>query len=123
LVSVAGRSLEARDACTITEMELQPPQPIDTRWMFRPVSGGLATLLRSLPAGHRERPTVAGGWVVRDVVAHLLDTALRRLSFHRDGMQPPAPDAPIASSRDFVDFIDRLNASWVASAKRLSPRP
>ena len=90
--------------------------------MFRPVCAALIVLLRTLPAADWERRTVAGTWVVRDVVAHLLDTALRRLSFHRDGMQPPPPDSPIASERDFVGFINRLNAQWVGSAKRLSPR-
>jgi uncharacterized protein (TIGR03083 family) len=80
------------------------------------------TLLRGLPAEQWNRPTVAGTWAVRDVVAHLLDSTLRRLSFHRDGMTPPPPSIPIASERDFVRFIDDLNARWVAAAKRLSPR-
>jgi uncharacterized protein (TIGR03083 family) len=69
-----------------------------------------------------DRPTVAGRWVVRDVVAHLVDTTLRRLSFHRDRMAPPPPGSTIASERDFVAFINDLNAQWVLSAKRLSPR-
>jgi hypothetical protein len=90
--------------------------------MFRPVTAALITLLRTLPAADWERQPVAGTWIVRDIVAHLLDTALRRLSFHRDGMRPPPPDGPIASDRDFVGFINRLNAQWVGSAKRLSPR-
>jgi uncharacterized protein (TIGR03083 family) len=103
-------------------MALEAPRPIDTRPLFRPVSAGLVTLLRGLPSADWDRPTVAGHWLVRDVVAHLLDSTLRRLSFHRDGMAPPAPPAPIGSERDFVHFINALNAQWVASAKRLSPR-
>jgi uncharacterized protein (TIGR03083 family) len=90
--------------------------------MFRPVSGALVTLLRGLPVELWERPTIAGAWVVRDIVAHLLDTALRRLSFHRDAMTPPAPPHAIATERDFVTFINTLNAQWVTSARRLSPR-
>ena len=101
---------------------LHAPNPVDTRSMFRPVSAALTALLRTLSAPDWERQTVAGAWVVRDVVAHLLDTALRRLSFHRDGMRPPPPDGPIASDRDFVGFINRLNAQWVGSSKRVSPR-
>jgi uncharacterized protein (TIGR03083 family) len=101
---------------------LERLRPIDTRPLFRPVSSSLVTLLRALPAGHWHRPTVAGAWLVRDVVAHLLDSTLRRLAFHRDGMTPPAPTRAITSERDFVGFINGLNAQWVASAKRLSPR-
>ena len=103
-------------------MPLEPPLPVDTRALFRPVSGGLVTLLRGLPQERWDCPTVAGQWRVRDVVAHLLDSTLRRLSFHRDGMTPPPPNRAIASGQDFVDFINDLNAQWVTSAKRLSPR-
>jgi uncharacterized protein (TIGR03083 family) len=106
----------------LQQMALESPGPIDTRPLFRPVSAGLVTLLRGLSLEQWERPTVAGTWVVRDVVAHLLDTTLRRLSFHRDGMPPPPPSRAIGSERDFVAFINDLNAQWVASAKRLSPR-
>jgi len=103
-------------------MTLQPLTPVDTRSMFRPVSASLVALLRGLPPADWERPTVAGPWIVRDIVAHLLDSTLRRLSFHRDGMTPPPPPRPIGSERDFVEFINALNAEWVNSAKRLSPR-
>src|SRR5262245_59905419 len=99
-------------------MPLEVPAPIDTRALFRPVSSHLVTLLRELTRDEWDRPTVAGAWTVRDVVAHLLDTTLRRLSFHRDRMLPPPPAAAIASERDFVDFINGLNAQWVSSAKR-----
>jgi uncharacterized protein (TIGR03083 family) len=104
-------------------MALELPQQIDTRPLFRPVSSSLVALLRTLSPEQWERPTVAGRWVVRDVVAHLLDSTLRRLSFHRDGMTPPPlPPRAIESERNFVEFINNLNAQWVASAKRLSPR-
>jgi uncharacterized protein (TIGR03083 family) len=103
-------------------MPLEPLAPVDTRPMFRPVSGELVTLLRGFTPADWDRPTVAGAWLVRDVVAHLLDTALRRLSFHRDGMTPPPPPEPITSERDFVAFINSLNAQWVTTARRLSPR-
>ncbi|MGE0392960.1 MAG: maleylpyruvate isomerase N-terminal domain-containing protein [Vicinamibacterales bacterium] len=103
-------------------MPLQPLTPLDTRALFRPVSTALVALLRGLPAAGWHRPTIAGAWVVRDVVAHLLDTTLRRLSFHRDGMAPPPPDVPIRSERDFVAFLNGLNHQWVVAAKRLSPQ-
>jgi uncharacterized protein (TIGR03083 family) len=103
-------------------MSLESPVMIDTRPLFRPVSGSLVTLLRGLSLELWDRPTIAGTWVARDVVAHLLDSTLRRLSFHRDGMRPPPLPSTNASERDFVKFINDLNAQWVASAKRLSPR-
>jgi uncharacterized protein (TIGR03083 family) len=103
-------------------MPLEPPLPVDTRALFRPVSSSLVVLLRGLPEEDWARPTIAGTWVVRDVVAHLLDSTLRRLSFHRDGMKPPPPPGAISSDRDFVDFINALNAQWVSAARRLSPR-
>ena len=101
---------------------LARPQPIDTRPLFRPVSSSLVALLRALTPDQWDRPTVAAHWAVRDVVAHLLDTTLRRLSFHRDAMVPPPPARALASERDLVAFINELNALWVTSAKRLSPR-
>jgi uncharacterized protein (TIGR03083 family) len=103
-------------------MPLSPMPPTDTRALFRPVSSELVTLIRALPPSDWERPTIAGSWVVRDVVAHLVDLMFRRLSFHRDRMMPPPPSRPITGERDFVDFINGLNADWVGSSKRLSPR-
>jgi uncharacterized protein (TIGR03083 family) len=96
--------------------------PTDTRALFRPVSTDLATLLRGLPVDAWDRPTIAGSWLVRDVVAHLIDVMLRRLSFHRDRMPPPPPRQPIASEQDFVAFINAINAEWVEASRRLSPR-
>jgi uncharacterized protein (TIGR03083 family) len=101
---------------------IQAPGIIDTRHLFRPVSSELVALLRGLPADAWHLPTIAGRWLVRDIVAHLLDTTLRRLSFHRDGMTPPPPARPIASEADLVAFINDLNGQWVAAAQRISPR-
>ena len=103
-------------------MSLTPPPPVDTRAFFRPVSSSLVALLRDLPPADFERPTIAGTWVVRDIVAHLTDVSCRRVSFHRDRMEPPPPPFAIASERDFVRFINTINAQWVTAAKRLSPR-
>lgn len=79
-------------------------------------------LLRGLEPDAWNRPTLAGAWTVRDLVAHLVDLTFRRLSFHRDRMPPPPPPKPIGSERDFVDFINTINAQWVAASRRFSPR-
>jgi uncharacterized protein (TIGR03083 family) len=103
-------------------MPLTAPSPVDTRFFFRPVSTELVTLLRGLKPPDWDRPTVAGTWTVRDILAHLVDLTFRRLSFHRDAMAPPPPPRPIASERDFVEFINWLNAEWIGASKRFSPR-
>jgi uncharacterized protein (TIGR03083 family) len=103
-------------------MALSPIPVTDTRSYFRPVARELVSLLERLDASDWDRPTIAGGWLVRDVVAHLLDTTLRRLSFHRDRHEPPRPDHPPSNEREFVEFINTLNRQWVVLACRMSPR-
>ena len=102
-------------------MSLSPLAPIDTRPFFRPVASELVALLRSLPPDDWQRSTLAGSWVVRDIVAHLIDLTLRRVSFHRDGHTPPPPPFAIQGEADFVRFINVINHEWVAAAGRLSP--
>src|SRR6187402_1594114 len=91
---------------------------LDTRHYFRPLTTAFVGLLRSLKAEQWDSPTAAREWRVRDVVAHLTDTALRRVSFHRDGQVPPAPPGDIP----LVTFINTLNAEWVGAMRRASPR-
>ena len=98
-----------------------PLTPTDTRHLFRPTGEALIALLRSLPDGGWTR-TAVGSWQVRDVVAHLTDIGMRRVSFHRDRHVPPPPPFAIASERDFVRFINQINADWVNASRRLSTR-
>jgi uncharacterized protein (TIGR03083 family) len=103
-------------------MALAPIPPTDTRALFRPVATEFITLLRGLKPEDWAKPTIAGSWVVRDVVAHIVDFSMRRLSFHRDGLTPPPPKKPITSEATFVEFINGINADWIDATKRLSPR-
>lgn len=96
--------------------------PVHTAELFVPLHGELVALLESLAPGDWERPTVAGSWRVRDVVAHLVDTDLRRVSAQRDGHHGPPPDPPVASYRDLVAFLNALNRQWVQASERLSPQ-
>jgi uncharacterized protein (TIGR03083 family) len=100
---------------------MKPLAPLYTAELFPPLYAELITLLEGLTPEDWERPTVAGSWRVRDVAAHLLDVDLRKLSVNRDGHLPP-PDEPIDGYGDLVKFLNRLNADWVAAARRLSPR-
>jgi uncharacterized protein (TIGR03083 family) len=102
-------------------MALQPLPITDTRFSFRPLSREFIALLRSLDTAQFERPTIAGAWRVRDVLAHLIDSALRRLSYQRDRHTPPPPPAPLTGDGAFVRFINGLNAEWVSAMERVSP--
>lgn len=81
----------------------------------------LMALLRSLSQDDWRRPTSSGAWTVKDVVAHLLDGDLRRLSFQRDKLPLPQPEKRIANNRDLVAFLNQMNAEWIRAARRLSP--
>lgn len=94
-------------------------KPILTAHLFPEIEGKLLELLRSLSSEDWDRQTLAPRWKVRDVVAHLLDTQLRKLSVVRDGYMAVKPR--IASPQDLLDFINRLNAEGVAQYSRLSP--
>lgn len=89
---------------------MRVPEPVLTAHLFAPLQDELLSLMRGLMRDEWNAPTVAGAWTVKDVVAHLLDTCLRRLSLHRDAHEAPP----------FTSFND-VNQSGVGFAKRLSP--
>lgn len=98
---------------------LRPPEPVLVLDRLLPLHRELVTLLRALDPDAWQRPTVCALWSVRDIAAHLLDDDLRRLSFHRD-RQPPA--AGPLEGRALIEFVNAMNAEWVAVARRMSPR-
>ena len=100
---------------------MKPVESIDTVELFLPLHHALLTLLRNLSDEDWHKPTVARLWSVKDIVAHLLDGDVRRLSLHRDGLQDRAPETPINSYQDLVAFLNQLNADWVKAARRISP--
>ncbi|NOT58839.1 MAG: maleylpyruvate isomerase family protein [Acidobacteria bacterium] len=91
-------------------------EPIITAHLFPQLDEQLVVLLRSLNADEWNAPTIVPNWRVKDIAAHLLDTALRRLSLARDGYFAEAP-----TDGDFVGFINRLNHEGVTVYRRLSP--
>jgi uncharacterized protein (TIGR03083 family) len=101
---------------------MEPVGPIDTASLFRPLHNELIYLLHSLSETDWSLPTVCKGWEVRDIATHLLDVQIRRLSFSRDQMEPPHPEAPIETYQDLVGFLNRLNADWNRALRRASPR-
>jgi uncharacterized protein (TIGR03083 family) len=89
-----------------------------TTHLFRPLNDELIALLRGLSAEEWNATTVCPGWTVKDVAAHLLDSALRRLSAHRDGHALP----PAGLEGGLAQFINVMNREWVSASRRLSPR-
>jgi uncharacterized protein (TIGR03083 family) len=99
---------------------MKSPEPILTGHLFPEVRKHLLELLRSLGDDEWLLPTAAKNWDVKDIAAHLLGGDLGNLSRRRDAYTP-WPKA-IDDWKDLVVFINKLNASWVAAARRLSPR-
>lgn len=101
---------------------LRKPGPVDTSPLFPGLHAELMALLPRLSPEDWNRPTLARHWRVRDIVSHLLDTSMRRLSMGRDGHVPPPPEEPLDSYDAIVRFINRLNAGWLRATERVSPR-
>ncbi|HXZ80711.1 MAG TPA: maleylpyruvate isomerase N-terminal domain-containing protein [Terriglobales bacterium] len=99
-------------------MQRQPP-PILTAHLFSPLEAKLLELLRSLSPEEWATQTVSPRWKVKDVAAHLLDTALRKLSLVRDGWGATTPD--IRSAADLAAFVNEMNRKGVSFFGRLSP--
>ncbi|MBG9375442.1 maleylpyruvate isomerase N-terminal domain-containing protein [Panacibacter sp. DH6] len=96
------------------------PAPIQVQHLFEPLDDSLMELLYALTPADWEKSTVARLWKVKDVAAHLLDGNIRTLSLQKDryfGETPPA----INTYNELVDWLNKLNADWVAAAKRMSP--
>ncbi len=93
----------------------------DVRHLFEPLNKELLELMKDLAPDEWDRPTSAGKWTVKDVVAHLLDGNLRALSIQRDryfGEDPPES----TDYKTMVKWLNRLNRDWVKAARRLSPK-
>jgi uncharacterized protein (TIGR03083 family) len=101
------------------DQRIEPLKPILTAHLFPKLDGMLLELLRSLAAEDWEKQTVSPRWKVKDVAAHLLDTALRGVSIGRDGYLAESPK--ITSAADLGAFINRLNGEGVMVYRRLSP--
>ena len=91
--------------------------PILCAHLLRRVDEKLIELLLSLTASDWDAQTVAPRWKVRDVAAHLLDTALRKLSLVRDSWYVETVESP----KDLVTLVNRLNEEGVRVYRRLSP--
>lgn len=101
---------------------LEPPagcQPILCAPLLHKVDRELIVLLRSLREDEWDLQTIARQWKVRDVAAHLLDTALRKLSLVRDCWW--VENSKPQSAEEVVALVNRLNREGVTVYRRLSP--
>ena len=100
-------------------MKLKGTEPILCSHIIRQVDQHLIDLLNSLDATEWELPTIAPQWRVRDVAAHLLDTALRKLSAGRDKCH--VENVSVHTPGDVIALVNRLNHDGVTVYRRLSP--
>jgi uncharacterized protein (TIGR03083 family) len=99
--------------------ELRPAAPILCAHLLRRVDEKLIDLLISLTSDEWELQTIVPSWKVRDVAAHLLDTALRKLSMVRDSYHVEGVE--IRSPQELITLVNRLNREGVTVYRRLSP--
>jgi uncharacterized protein (TIGR03083 family) len=90
---------------------------IDTRPLYPRERNELLELLRSLEPEHWTTPTVCPGWTVHDVVGHILNDYLRRLSGSRDGHA----GAVFANDETLPTYLARTNEEFVRAAHQCSP--
>lgn len=96
---------------------------IDCRKLFPHLSKNLLDVLQSLSADDWRLPTRCQLWNVKDVAAHLLQTAIGRLSSQRDGHSSlRGTDSAPYTFDQLVQMINQANANWVNAWKGVSPR-
>lgn len=90
---------------------LNGTDPILCASTIRQVDEHLIDLLANLHDEEWDLSTVAPQWRVRDVAAHLLDTALRKLSMGRDRCR--VEQVEIRNHQDVIALVNRLNREGV----------
>ena len=93
------------------DSELRSLPPIFTSQLYAPLEAKLIELLRGLSQEDWEKQTLAPKWKVKDVVAHLLDTQVRKLAAARHGYK--LENSKKLSSEKLVSLINTLNAEGV----------
>jgi uncharacterized protein (TIGR03083 family) len=94
--------------------------PIQTLHLFPKLDENLIEVLRELTPEEWFKPTLARQWCVKDIAAHLLDGNIRTVAMLRDRHFGENP-GDINTYQDLVNYLNRLNADWVAAMKRVSP--
>lgn len=100
---------------------MKKPDNIEVRHLFPELYSELITILQNLSPSEWNFPTSSIKWSVKDIVAHLIDTDLRRISIQRDNLTPPTIGRQIEDYSQLVEYLDHLNNTWIETTKRFSP--
>lgn len=105
-------------------MSFVPLTPVDTLQLFPGERAALLALLAELAPEDWRAETICPGWSVKDIAGHLLGDDLGQLSGGRDDYAYPsfATGLDISTLSGLIAAIDRQNALWVETMRRLSPR-
>ena len=95
---------------------------IKTLELFPELSTELVELLKSTSYKEWNKPSPVKGRTVKDLVSHLIDGSLRRLSLQRDTFSNPTVKENIETYTDLVNYIQKQNRVWMDVTARLSPR-
>lgn len=88
--------------------------------IFPRLTTSLTDLLDGLSRQQWENETICSQWTVKDIAAHLLDGALRRISAGRDTNILNGPD--LKTYPELLAYLNELNADWVKAYQRVSPQ-
>ncbi|MEV5892062.1 maleylpyruvate isomerase family mycothiol-dependent enzyme [Nonomuraea fuscirosea] len=91
---------------------------IDVRPLFSREREAMLDLLGSLGPADWSKPTVCPGWDVHDIVGHVLNDHMRRLSGSRDGYG----GAVFADDETLPAYLARVNEEFVRATRQLSPQ-
>ena len=102
---------------------MPPPSrpPADYVALFESERRELVEFLSDVGPGQWALPSPCPGWTFLDPVLHLVGDDFSILARHRDhhvGIAPPAG----ADDGDFIGWLDEFQRTWVAAARRVSPR-
>jgi hypothetical protein len=94
---------------------------IETIHLFPQLTDELLNLLRNIDESDWLKSSPIKGRTVKDLVSHIIDGSLRKLSIQRDGFTDKTNIPNIQSYNELVNHIQTLNSDWINVSRRLSP--
>lgn len=94
---------------------------ITTTHLFSELKQELIILLRQLTVNEWLTPSSIKGRSVKDLVSHLIDGSLRRLSMQRDLHFDNTKKVNVQFYSDLVNYIQQINNEWIHASRRISP--